>query len=165
MRVTQGTFSFLPELTDEQIARQIDYCLGNGWAVSVEYTDDPHPRNTYWEMFGKLMFDIRDAAGVMTEVNACRKTFPNHYIKALLGHVRFHARAGVIAAVVHRRPACRRAGIRSGARGGTGPQRALYDARLCDAAPGGRALLSADHERESRTYAVPGWTECRADRR
>jgi len=81
MRVTQGTFSFLPDLTDEQIARQIDYCLGNGWAVSVEYTDDPHPRNTYWEMFGTPMFDIRDAAGVMTEVNACRKTFPSHYIK------------------------------------------------------------------------------------
>jgi ribulose-bisphosphate carboxylase small chain len=81
MRVTQGTFSFLPELTDEQIARQIEYCLGKGWAVSVEYTDDPHPRNTYWEMFGMPMFDIHDAAGVMTEVNACRKTFPNHYIK------------------------------------------------------------------------------------
>jgi ribulose-bisphosphate carboxylase small chain len=81
MRVTQGTFSFLPDLTDEQIARQIDYCLGKGWAVSVEYTDDPHPRNTYWEMFGMPMFDIRDAAGVMTELNACRKTFPNHYIK------------------------------------------------------------------------------------
>ena len=81
MRVTQGTFSFLPDLTDAQIARQIEYCLGNGWAVSVEYTDDPHPRNTYWEMFGTPMFDIRDAAGVMTEVNACRKTFPNHYIK------------------------------------------------------------------------------------
>ncbi len=81
MRITQGTFSFLPDLTDEQIARQIEYCLGNGWAVSVEYTDDPHPRNAYWEMFGMPMFDIRDAAGVMTEVNACRKTFPNHYIK------------------------------------------------------------------------------------
>jgi ribulose-bisphosphate carboxylase small chain len=81
MRITQGTFSFLPDLTDEQIASQIEYCLGNGWAVSVEYTDDPHPRNTYWEMFGTPMFDIRDAAGIMTEVNACRKTFPNHYIK------------------------------------------------------------------------------------
>jgi ribulose-bisphosphate carboxylase small chain len=81
MRVTQGTFSFLPDLTDQQISRQIEYCLGKGWAVSVEYTDDPHPRNTYWEMFGTPMFDIRDAAGVMTEVNACRKTFPNHYIK------------------------------------------------------------------------------------
>ena len=81
MRITQGTFSFLPDLTDEQIAKQIEYVLGKGWAVSVEYTDDPHPRNTYWEMFGRPMFDIRDAAGVMTEVNACRKTFPNHYIK------------------------------------------------------------------------------------
>jgi ribulose-bisphosphate carboxylase small chain len=81
MRITQGTFSFLPDLTDEQIARQIEYCLDNGWSVSVEYTDDPHPRNTYWEMFGPPMFDIRDAAGVMTEVKACRKTFPNHYIK------------------------------------------------------------------------------------
>ncbi|MGH8269020.1 MAG: ribulose bisphosphate carboxylase small subunit, partial [Steroidobacteraceae bacterium] len=81
MRLTQGTFSFLPDLTDAQIASQIEYCLGNGWAVSVEYTDDPHPRNTYWEMFGKPMFDIRDAAGVMMEVNACRKAFPNHYIK------------------------------------------------------------------------------------
>jgi ribulose-bisphosphate carboxylase small chain len=81
MRITQGTFSFLPDLSDEQIARQIEYCLDKGWAVSVEYTDDPHPRNTYWEMFGTPMFDIRDAAGVMTEVNACRKTFPNHYIK------------------------------------------------------------------------------------
>jgi len=81
VRITQGTFSFLPELTDEQIARQIEYCLGNGWAVSLEYTDDPHPRNTYWEMFGNPMFDIRDAAGVMTEVKACRKTFPHHYIK------------------------------------------------------------------------------------
>ena len=81
MRVTQGTFSFLPDLTDQQIASQIEYCLGNGWAVSLEYTDDPHPRNAFWEMFGHPMFDIHDAAGVMTEVNACRKTFPNHYIK------------------------------------------------------------------------------------
>ena len=81
MRITQGTFSFLPDLSDAQISKQIEYCLGNGWAVSVEYTDDPHPRNTYWEMFGMPMFDVRDAAGVMTEVNACRKTFPNHYIK------------------------------------------------------------------------------------
>lgn len=81
MRLTQGTFSFLPDLTDEQIRAQVEYCLQNGWAVSIEYTDDPHPRNTYWEMFGQPMFDIRDAAGIMTELRACRQTFPNHYIK------------------------------------------------------------------------------------
>ncbi len=81
MRITQGAFSFLPDLTDKQIRAQIEYCLANGWAVSVEYTDDPHPRNTYWEMYGMPMFDLKDAAGVMAEVDACRKTFPNHYVK------------------------------------------------------------------------------------
>ena len=81
MRLTQGTFSFLPDLTDAQIKAQIEYCLSKGWAVSVEYTDDPHPRNTYWEMYGNPMFDLKDAAGVMAEVNACRKTFPDHYVK------------------------------------------------------------------------------------
>ena len=81
MRITQGTFSFLPDLSDEQIVKQIEYGLAKGWAIAIEYTDDPHPRNAYWEMFGIPMFDLRDAAGVMAEVSACRKTFPNHYIK------------------------------------------------------------------------------------
>ena len=81
MRLTQGTFSFLPDLTEAQIRAQIEYCLGNGWAVAIEYTDDPHPRNTYWEMFGTPMFDIRDAAGVMSELQECRQTFTQHYIK------------------------------------------------------------------------------------
>ena len=81
MRVTQGTFSFLPDLTDEQISKQVKYILDNGWAAAVEFTDDPHPRNTYWEMWGHPMFDLRDPAGVMLEVNACRKAYPQHYIR------------------------------------------------------------------------------------
>ena len=81
MRITQGTFSFLPDLTDDQIRAQIEYCLGKGWAPAIEYTDDPHPRNTYWEMFGPPMFDLRDAAGVLLELEAARQTFPEHYIK------------------------------------------------------------------------------------
>lgn len=80
-RLTQGQFSYLPDLTDAQIIRQIDYALKNGWAVSVEYTDDPHPRNTYWEMYGNPMFDLQDPAGILMEIDACRKTFPNHYVR------------------------------------------------------------------------------------
>jgi len=80
-RLTQGQFSFLPDLTDEQITSQIKYALNQGWAVNIEYTDDPHPRNTYWEMFGMPMFDLKDPAGILMEVNNCRKTFPNHYIR------------------------------------------------------------------------------------
>ena len=73
MRVTQGTFSFLPDLTDEQITKQVAYCMRNGWAVNIEYTDDPHPRNTYWEMWGHPMFDLKDPAAVMYELGECRK--------------------------------------------------------------------------------------------
>jgi ribulose-bisphosphate carboxylase small chain len=80
-RLTQGQFSFLPDLTDEQITAQIKYALSHGWAVNVEYTDDPHPRNTYWEMFGMPMFDLKDPAGILMEVNNCRKTFPDCYIR------------------------------------------------------------------------------------
>jgi ribulose-bisphosphate carboxylase small chain len=80
-RLTQGQFSYLPELTDKQISAQIEYALGKNWAIGVEYTDDPHPRNTYWEMYGNPMFDLKDASAILTEVNACRKTFPNHYVR------------------------------------------------------------------------------------
>ncbi len=79
--LTQGQFSFLPPLTDEQISAQIKYALTNGWAIGIEYTDDPHPRNTYWEMFGNPMFDLKDPAGILMEINNCRKTFPNHYVR------------------------------------------------------------------------------------
>jgi ribulose-bisphosphate carboxylase small chain len=82
-RITQGQFSFLPDLSDAEIALQIRYGLDKGYAWSVEYTDDPHPRNTYWEMYGNPMFDLKDAAGVLMELNTCRKTFPNHYIRLM----------------------------------------------------------------------------------
>ncbi len=81
MRITQGTFSFLPDLTDAQIEAQIRYGLNQGWAINVEFTDDAHPRNTYWEMWGVPLFDLRDPAAIMAEVNACRKAYPSHYIK------------------------------------------------------------------------------------
>jgi ribulose-bisphosphate carboxylase small chain len=82
-RITQGQFSFLPDLTDAEISLQIEYGLNKGYAWSVEYTDDPHPRNTYWEMFGMPMFDLKDAAGVMLELHSCRRTFPRHYIRLM----------------------------------------------------------------------------------
>jgi ribulose-bisphosphate carboxylase small chain len=82
-RLTQGQFSYLPDLSDAQITKQIEYALEREWAVSVEYTDDPHPRNTYWEMFGNPMFDLKDPAGILMEINRCRKTFPSHYVRVI----------------------------------------------------------------------------------
>ncbi len=72
----------MPDLTDEQITKQVQYCIDNEWAVNIEFTNDPHPRNTYWEMWDLPMFDVRDAAGVMYELNECRKVYgDSHYIR------------------------------------------------------------------------------------
>ncbi|MEY3951586.1 MAG: hypothetical protein RL320_388 [Pseudomonadota bacterium] len=81
MRITQGQFSFLPDLTDEEIRLQVEYAISKGWALSVEWTDDPHPRNTYWHMWGIPMFEIKDGAAVLFEVNACRKAHGANYIR------------------------------------------------------------------------------------
>ncbi len=101
-RVTQGQFSFLPDLTDAQITAQIEYALSNDWAISVEYTDDPHPRNTYWEMFGMPMFDLKDAAGIMMEINELPENlscplYPRH-------GVQFRARRREPGNVLYREP-------------------------------------------------------------
>ncbi len=103
MRITQGTFSYLPDLSDEQIKAQVQYCINNGWAVSVEYTDDPHPRNTYWEMFGLPMFDANDPAAVMLEIAECRRVFPRHYIR-VNGYDRRHGRATTMLSFIVNRP-------------------------------------------------------------
>jgi ribulose-bisphosphate carboxylase small chain len=102
MHITQGTFSYLPDLSDEEITAQIEYALGNSWPLSVEFTDDPHPRNTYWEMWGMPMFDLADAAGVLMEVNACREAYPNCYIRLNAYDARLGRQTIVLSFLVHR---------------------------------------------------------------
>ena len=86
MRITQGCFSFLPDLDDQQITAQMEYILSNGWAIAIEHTDDPHPRNTYWNMWGHPMFDLRDAKGATMELDECRKAHGDDYIRVIAFH-------------------------------------------------------------------------------
>ena len=104
MRVTQGTFSFLPELTDEQIDAQIRYALRHGWALSIEYTDDPHPRNSYWEMWGLPVFDVKeeDSEAILREVRAAREAFPGHYIKLIAYDASYTRQTTALAFIVNR---------------------------------------------------------------
>jgi ribulose-bisphosphate carboxylase small chain len=106
MRITQGTFSFLPDLTDEQIEAQIAYSLRNRWAIMVEYTDDPHPRNSYWEMWGMPRFDLDEEQVdvAMRDVRACREAHPQHYIK-LVAYDRSLGRQTTALSFIVNRPA------------------------------------------------------------
>ena len=103
MRITQGCFSFLPDLTDDQIRSQVQYCIDKGWAVNLEFSDDPHPRNTFWDMWGLPMFDIKDAAAVMLELDACRKAYGGRSYIRLSGFDSSHGWESVkISFIVHR---------------------------------------------------------------
>ena len=104
MRITQGTFSFLPDFTDEQTSAQIRYALEHGWAMAVEYTDDPHPRNSYWEMWGLPLFDLEpsEADVVLREVRACREAHPNHYVKLIAYDSSRHRQTTALSFIVGR---------------------------------------------------------------
>ncbi len=104
MRITQGTFSYLPDLADDEIAAQIQYGIDNSWAVSIEYTNDPHPRNIYWEMWGLPMFEIADAAAGLLEVNRCRKAQPESYIRVSLYNPKLTKQTTALQFLVHRPP-------------------------------------------------------------
>src|SRR5918996_4881453 len=104
MRITQGTFSFLPDFTDEEIEPQIRYSLENGWSISVEHTDDPHPRNSYWEMWNLPLFDLEPerADVAMREVAACRERFSNHYVKVIAYDARYGRQTTALSFIVNR---------------------------------------------------------------
>jgi ribulose-bisphosphate carboxylase small chain len=102
MRITQGTFAYLPDLTDDEITAQLQYAIDNGWAVSVEFTDDPHPRNNYWDMWGLPMFGLRDAAGAMHEIARCRDARPDSYIRVNAYDARHGRQTVALSFLVHR---------------------------------------------------------------
>lgn len=79
--ITQGTFTQLPEFDDDAVEAQLRYAVTQGWAISVESTDDPHPRNLFWDMWGLPMFDLVDPRAALAEIRACKDAFPNQYIK------------------------------------------------------------------------------------
>ena len=104
MRLTQGQFSFLPDLTDEQISKQVQYALDHNWPISIEYTDDPHPRNSYWEMYGLPMFDVKDAVAIMGEIRKAISEHPNSYVKVNAYDARLGRQTTAISFIVGRPP-------------------------------------------------------------
>merc|ERR1712226_1440734 len=95
-KITQGAFSFIPDLTYEQLLGQIQYGFENGVAWAIEYTDDPHPRNTYWDMWGPPMFFAETPQVVADEIKKAKEGCPGLYVK-LVG---FDASRGIESSVM-----------------------------------------------------------------
>lgn len=75
------TLSYLPPLTDQQIARQIEYMLEQGFIPAVEFEEDPQPTDYHWTLWKLPLFQVHSAQDVLNEVRECRQEYPNAYIR------------------------------------------------------------------------------------
>jgi len=92
------TFSFLPPLSDAEVAKQVDYITRNGWVPGLEFADAEHAYvsnencvriaktpgyqdNRYWTMYKLPMFGCTDSSQVLAEIQSAIKSFPKAYIR------------------------------------------------------------------------------------
>ncbi|OVA19002.1 Ribulose bisphosphate carboxylase small chain [Macleaya cordata] len=88
------TLSYLPPLSNDSIAKEIDYMLSKGWIPCLEFDEVGHVyrRNSqmpgyydgrYWTLWKLPMFGCTDSSQVLNEMQECKKTYPNAYIRCL----------------------------------------------------------------------------------
>merc|ERR1719231_135734 len=92
------TFSYLPPLSDEEIARQVNYLLRMGLTPCLEFepassaysdfrdkTDTSISscmyENRYWSMWKLPMFGCTDPQQVLREIALCRQAFPDCFVR------------------------------------------------------------------------------------
>lgn len=77
------TLSYLPPLSDQQIARQIQYMLEQGFIPGVEFSESSAAEMHYWTMWKLPLFNCTSTQEVLNEVRECRTEYPNCYIKVV----------------------------------------------------------------------------------
>lgn len=103
MRSIPGTFYFLPQLTDAQIAEQVRQCQQRGWGMAIEYTEDAHSHGTYWLTHGEAQPEECTDAQVMVRIDDCRREFPQRYVR-VTAHDPSHAARPVVMCFLVNRP-------------------------------------------------------------
>lgn len=77
------TLSYLPPLTDMQISKQVQYILTKGYFPAIEFNETSDPKDVYWTMWKLPLFAARTTQEVLSEVQSCRSTYPNCYIRVV----------------------------------------------------------------------------------
>ncbi|CAH8383099.1 unnamed protein product [Eruca vesicaria subsp. sativa] len=89
------TLSYLPDLTDDKLAKEIDYLIRNKWTPCVEFELEHafvyrehgnipgYYDGRYWTMWKLPLFGCTDSAQVLKEVQECKKEYPNAFIRII----------------------------------------------------------------------------------
>jgi ribulose-bisphosphate carboxylase small chain len=79
------TFSYLPEMSVEQIRKQVEYIVSKGWNPSIEHSEPEHAFGHYWYMWKLPMFGETDVDKVLAEADACHEANPGNHVR-LVGY-------------------------------------------------------------------------------
>ena len=94
------TFSYLPEMGDEDIRKQVQFIVSKGWNPAIEHTEPENAFNHYWYMWKLPMFGETDVDKVVAEAEACHKANPDNHVR-LVGYDNFKQSQGA-AMVIYR---------------------------------------------------------------
>ena len=94
------TFSYLPQLSAEDIREQIRYVIAQGWNPAVEHVEPERSFNHYWYMWKLPMFGEQNVDVVLAELENCRREHPGHHVR-LIGYDNYAQSQGT-AFVVYR---------------------------------------------------------------
>jgi len=96
------TFSYLPEMEQANIRKQVEYIVSRGWNPAVEHTETENAFDHYWYMWKLPMFGETDVDTILAEAEACHKANPNHHVR-LVGYDNYKQSQGA-AMVIFRGP-------------------------------------------------------------
>ena len=77
------TLSYLPPLSDAQIAKQVQYILDQGYIPAIEFNEKSEPKELYWTMWKLPLFNAKSTQEVLSEVQACRSQFSTSFVRVV----------------------------------------------------------------------------------
>jgi ribulose-bisphosphate carboxylase small chain len=77
------TFSFLPPLSDAQIAKQVQYILDQGYIPAIEFSEQSEPTQHYWTLWKLPLFSATTTTEVLNEVRSCRSEYGHCFVRVI----------------------------------------------------------------------------------
>merc|ERR550514_1990053 len=88
------TLSYLPQLTNNDIRKQIEFIISNNWTPSLEFSEDGdiylntrmgpgYYDNRYWSMYKLPMFGCKDSNEVVREIENAAREFPSAKVRVM----------------------------------------------------------------------------------
>jgi len=88
------TLSYLPQISNQDIEKQISYMIRNSWTPGLEFSQDGdvylntrmgpgYYDNRYWSMYKLPMFGCTDPSSVVREIENCSREFPGAKVRVI----------------------------------------------------------------------------------